>query len=81
MKQHQNNEASKQDIPSENRAFSKYKSKLNVYRAWTVNIGFWVVTAMKFHTSFVFQVNDIIQSSVEADTVSIFRAEPTYQTA
>lgn len=39
-KQHQNNEASKQDIPSENKALSKYKSKLNVYRAWTLNIGF-----------------------------------------
>lgn len=32
-KQHHNNEASKQDTPSENEALSKYKSKLNVYRA------------------------------------------------
>jgi hypothetical protein len=32
-KQHQNNEASKQDAASGNKALGKYKSKLNVYRA------------------------------------------------
>jgi hypothetical protein len=32
-KQHQNNEVSKQDTPSGNKALSKHKSKLNVYRA------------------------------------------------
>jgi hypothetical protein len=43
-----------------------------------VNIEFEVFTAMKLQAFFVFQINDIIQWNLEADMVSIFRAEPTY---